>query len=245
MTQESSSGANAPEEDAETLLREIGRVLLDDAAATAWIDERFAAWLFQSADADLFSHETDRDDAELERLGTALLARIAARRRELRRLHVPPTDLDPPLIATPLRSVDAARVYAAAPVIDLAVAAGTGREIWDEPVRRWVRIPQEVPEGRYVVFPIVGDSLSPLVHSGDQVLVQLDTEPQVGCVVVARHPDDGYVCKVVTRIRARTIELGSLDPSRAPITIPRDPRLLIGTVVVVWCMHGELRDRTQ
>ena len=178
MTQESSSGANAPEEDAETLLREIGRVLLDDAAATAWMDERFEAWLFQSADADLFSHETDRDDAELERLGTALLARIAARRRELRRLHVPPTDLDPPLIATPLRSVDAARVYAAAPVIDLAVAAGTGREIWDEPVRRWVRIPQEVPEGRYVVFPIAGDSLSPLVHSGDQVLVQLDTEPQ-------------------------------------------------------------------
>ena len=245
MTKESTSGANAPEGDAETLVREIGRVLLADPAATAWMDERFEAWLFDSADPNPSSHITDRDDAELERLGTALLARIAARRRGLRRLHVRPTDLDAPLIATPLRSVDDARVNLAAPVIALAVAAGTGREIWDEPVSRWVRIPPDVPEGRYVVFPIAGDSLSPLVHSGDQVLVQLDSEPHDGCVVVARHPDDGYVCKVVTRIRARSIELGSLDPSRAPITIPRDPRLLIGTVVVVWCMHGDLRDGTQ
>ena len=237
MTQESTHGAEA-------LVCEIGRELLADPGASAWMDERFEAWLLEKLEADPSSNKRNRDDSELERLGTALLTRIAARRRGVRRLHVRPTDLDPVLIATPLRAVDEARAHSAAPVIALAVAAGTGREIWDEPVRRWVRIPPEVPDGRHVAFPIAGDSLSPLVHSGDQVLVQLDTEPQVGCVVVARHPDDGYVCKVVTRIRTRSFELGLLDPSRAPISIPRDSRFLVGTVVVVWCMHNESRDGT-
>jgi hypothetical protein len=61
--------------------------------------------------------------------------------------------------------------------------------------------------------------------------VQRDT------VIVARHPDDGYVCKRVSRLRRDAIELSSLEPGRPLITIPRDPRLILGTVLLVWCQH--------
>src|SRR5205085_211879 len=37
------------------------------------------------------------------------------------------------------------------------------------------------------------------------------------------------------------VELGiaSLAPGRPPITIPRDARLVVGTVVFVWCTHRQ------
>ena len=71
----------------------------------------------------------------------------------------------------------------------------------------------------------------------DTILVQLGLPLQRDRVIVARHPEDGYVCKVVRRIRSATIELASLDPSRPVIRIPRDERLIVGTVVLVWCTH--------
>ena len=37
-----------------------------------------------------------------------------------------------------------------APVLDLSVAAGAGRELWDEPCDRWILLPQDSPDGRYV-----------------------------------------------------------------------------------------------
>jgi SOS-response transcriptional repressor LexA len=53
-------------------------------------------------------------------------------------------------------------------------------------------------------------------------------------VVVARHPDDGYVCKRVEKIGRRTIHLASLNPEHGAVTIPRDERLIVGTVRLVW-----------
>jgi SOS-response transcriptional repressor LexA len=71
------------------------------------------------------------------------------------------------------------------------------------------------------------------------VLVRRGGDVQRDTVVVARHPDDGYVCKRVRRIRREAIELASLAPGRPAIVIPRDPRLIVGTVMLVWCSHRQ------
>jgi SOS-response transcriptional repressor LexA len=125
----------------------------------------------------------------------------------------------------------------AVPVVDLGVAAGPGRELWDEPPARWIRRPDGVPEGRYLALRVVGTSMAPMLRSGDVVLVRADArgrEPRAGRVVVARHPDDGYVCKRVAEAGARRLVLDSLEPGHAPVVLPPDPALVVGTVVAAW-----------
>jgi phage repressor protein C with HTH and peptisase S24 domain len=123
------------------------------------------------------------------------------------------------------------------PVVELGIAAGVGRELWDEPADAWVELPNDAPSGEYVALRVVGDSMAPLMHTGDTVLVRRGAELQRDTVIVARHPDDGYVCKRVSRVRRDSIELASLAPDRPPIVIPRDARLVVGTVMLVWCSH--------
>jgi phage repressor protein C with HTH and peptisase S24 domain len=125
--------------------------------------------------------------------------------------------------------------------VALAAAAGVGREMWDAPVDRWVELPPGTPRGRYLALRIAGDSMEPVMHSGDTVLVALGRPLRAGAVVVARHPDDGYVCKRVRGFRGRgrreVAELESLAPGRPLIALPRDERLVVGQVVAVWCVH--------
>lgn len=126
-----------------------------------------------------------------------------------------------------------------APWLDLAVAAGVGREIWDEPCERWVEVPDVVPRGEYLALSVSGDSMLPLFHQGDVVLVRRGAEVARGSVIVARHPDDGYVIKEVARVGRREIELRSLNPVYGPVTIPRAAALVVGTVVLRWCAHDD------
>jgi phage repressor protein C with HTH and peptisase S24 domain len=119
----------------------------------------------------------------------------------------------------------------------LAVAAGLGRDLWDELCDTWIELPDNVPSGRYIALQVSGDSMAPLMHTGDTILVRLGVPLRKDAVIVARHPEDGYVCKVVQRIRSATIELASIDPTRPPVIIPRDDRLIVGMVVLVWCTH--------
>jgi hypothetical protein len=58
---------------------------------------------------------------------------------------------------------------------------------------------------------------------------------------VARHPEDGYICKRVRRVRGATIELESLAPGRPVITLPRRDELVLGTVVAAWSGCGVAR----
>jgi phage repressor protein C with HTH and peptisase S24 domain len=126
-----------------------------------------------------------------------------------------------------------------APVIELGIAAGVGRELWDEPAEAWVELPDDSPSGEYVALRIVGDSMAPLMHTGDTVLVRRGADVRRDTVIVARHPDDGYVCKRVSRILRDTIELSSLERGRSRIVIPRDPSYIVGTVLLVWCHHRQ------
>ncbi|MEJ7812828.1 MAG: S24 family peptidase [Gemmatimonadaceae bacterium] len=124
-----------------------------------------------------------------------------------------------------------------APWHELSVAAGAGRELWDAPCDRWVRLPSHLPRARYLALTVSGDSMTPLLHPGDVILVKLGHETTRDSIVVARHPDDGYVVKRVGAVSAEHVELTSLNRAYSPIRIPRDERLIVGTVVVRWSKH--------
>jgi phage repressor protein C with HTH and peptisase S24 domain len=134
------------------------------------------------------------------------------------------------------RVVDAAHETGSAPVAELAVAAGAGRELWDQECESWVDVPSDVPSGRYVALRVAGDSMTPLLHSGDTVLVKLGTDVARDTVVVARC-DDGYVVKRVGRATRRELELISLNPAFPPMQVRREEGAVLGTVVLRWCAH--------
>jgi SOS-response transcriptional repressor LexA len=128
-----------------------------------------------------------------------------------------------------------------ATVCDLAIAAGPGRELWDVEVDSCIPLPDDVPRGRYMALTVRGDSMEPLIHTGDMVLVRVGDRLATDTVVVARDIDGGYVVKKVARLRARSIELASLNPTYPPMRIARVPGSILGTVLMRWCDHGEVR----
>jgi phage repressor protein C with HTH and peptisase S24 domain len=135
--------------------------------------------------------------------------------------------------------LDAAARERAAPRMDLGVAAGVGRELWDEECESWVELPDGTPAGRYLALAVAGESMTPLLHPGDVVLVRVGAELVRDTVIIARHPEDGYVVKRVGRVAGEEVELLSLNAEFAPVHIPRDERLVLGTVVARWCAHAE------
>jgi phage repressor protein C with HTH and peptisase S24 domain len=143
-----------------------------------------------------------------------------------------------PVAATIANALELATVEAQAPCVDMAVAAGAGRALWDEECTEWVEVPPDLPPGKHLALRVSGESMTPFLHDGDTLLVKVGTELKPGSVVVARRPDDGYVVKRVGQVRRRSVELVSLNPEFEPIRLPRDPRLLLGTVVLRWCTHG-------
>jgi SOS-response transcriptional repressor LexA len=232
-------GPERPVEYGEEQLGEtVGRLVEADADGPLWRDARFIDWLAAEA------REHDRrvrcrTSHELGVQGRAMLARLRARRLGVARVAEAPRLRSPSLAGTPGDVLATASQESAAPVIELSVAAGVGRELWDEPVESWLEVPPNAPAGQYLALKVAGESMVPLMHTGDTVLVRIGADVECDTVIVARHPDDGYVCKRVGRVCSDAIELASLGPGRPPITIPRDPRLILGTVLMVWCEHGD------
>jgi phage repressor protein C with HTH and peptisase S24 domain len=233
--------------DADGISDAVGRAVLGDSDSPVWREQRSAAWLaaddMQAAvrDARREGRRGPRDASAVLALGRELWSRAAARRLAVRRRDGQPIEIAPLIRGTPARVLEHALENNTTPAVDLAVAAGVGRDLWDEPCDGWIKLPDDVPAGRYIALKVAGDSMAPLMHTGDTILVQLGLPLRKDNVIVARHPEDGYVCKVVRRIRSATIELGSLDPARPLVTIPRDDRLIVGTVMLVWCTHRGAR----
>ena len=123
------------------------------------------------------------------------------------------------------------------PLIELGVAAGTGRELLEEPCDTRVALPPGAPPGRYAALRVVGDSMRPLLHSGDVVLVALDASVAAGAVVVARHPEHGYVVKRMGRPGVWGTSLGSLNPAYPTLMLPPGSGAVIGRVMLRWCGH--------
>jgi SOS-response transcriptional repressor LexA len=231
--------------DGERLAEAIGRLLMADADGPHWRDARFINWL--AAEAREHDRGTRRrTDRELSAQGRAMITRLRARQVGI--AHVAETlRLRPPSVAgTPGDVLAAASRERAAPVVELGVAAGVGRELWDEVADQWVELPLELPDDRrYLALRIVGESMAPVMHTDDVVLVRIGPCAKVDTIIVARHPDDGYVCKRVRKVRTHGIELASLAPGRPLITIPRDPTLIVGTVLLVWCTHRDYAARLE
>jgi hypothetical protein len=191
-------------------------------------DPRFLEW--QAAELRDRGRRSEHD-ADVVMRARRLAARALGLRHAVRCIDGIPSTLGPAAMT--------AGDHALAPRFDLGIAAGAGRALWDEPCDSWVSIPDELPRGRYVALTVKGDSMLPLLHSGDVVLVKLGPDVVRDTVVVARRPDDGYVVKRVGRVSPAELELMSLNPDfPAPIVVDRSEGTVTGTVVLRWCGHG-------
>lgn len=186
-----------------------------------------------------------RREAEAGRFAEQVRERVAALGRGVRRVDRAPEPARPAITGPLAAAILAARQVHAAPLVELGVAAGTGRELLDEPCDSWLALPADLPSSRYVALRVFGDSMIPLLHSGDVVLVDLDLAVRQSAVVVARHPDHGYVVKRVARTGTGRAGLAllSLNPAYPPLALDPGAGALLGPVVLRWCAHPPAKPR--
>lgn len=215
------------------------RVRSDAPGGPSHTDARLLEWRARELRAEPRSAH-DLTPEEMARFVARVRERAAALRLgvEHRREVTPARTVREPAPANQL--IEELRVHGA-PDVDLAVAAGTGRDLWDVECESVILLPDDVPRGRYVALRVAGDSMEPVLHSGDTVLVKLGPDVARDTVIVARVSEGGYVVKRVGRLTRHTIELCSLNASYPPVEIARDPRLIAGTVITCWCAHEEPR----
>lgn len=112
-----------------------------------------------------------------------------------------------------------------------AVAAGVGRELWDEPCDSWLELPETIPPGNQIALPVTGDSMEPVLVDGDGIIVDLDARVRTGSVVVARHPEHGYVVKCVSEMSRTWVELESFNAAYPSFRLRRTPGTIVGVVI--------------
>jgi hypothetical protein len=219
----------------DALLALFGRHLFDRHPSLLEEDDRFMTWLAR----DIRRRPPAADDWDASRVRR--VRRRVVDRALGERFRVPLGDGAPAMREAPAapiaRALDDALRARCAPWTSLAAAAGEGRELWDEECDRWVELPRFVEGGRYVALQVAGDSMTPLLHAGDTILVRLGNEVERDRIVVARRPESGYVVKRVGRVDRRTVELLSLNPAYAPVRVPRRRAAILGTVIMRWCVH--------
>lgn len=202
-------------------------------------ESRFLEWYAREARLTLSVAERQKLDRGADPFVHEVRARRSIQRSRVREVAAEPESAPAWEEGTLAQVLTAAARARYAPALDLSVAAGAGRELWDEPCDRWIPLPEGSPDGKYVALRVTGDSMVPLLHDGDTILVKLGDELVPDAVVVARVPDGGYVVKRVGGIAGSRVELASLNAEYPPIVIPRDPSLVLGTVLLRWCAHGE------
>ena len=174
---------------------------------------------------------------EVTALATRVIGRVQAERLGIHDYRYRPAidhDCEPLRVS---EMVEELRGSARVTVSDLPVAAGVGRELWDQETDSWTMLPAGVPRGAHLVLPVAGDSMEPLFHAGDLVLVKLSPDVKPESVIVALLPDQGYVVKRVGHVAVRSIELQSLNAAYTPIRLRREEHSVLGTVIARWCDH--------
>ncbi|MGN6392264.1 MAG: S24 family peptidase [Gemmatimonadales bacterium] len=178
----------------------------------------------------------DQEEAAA-RFAHRVRARVSARGRGILRIDQPPVSMLAPAGPLAPMLVAAGRRHAA-PLVEVGVAAGTGRELLDEPCESWVALPPDLAPGRYLAMRVVGDSMVPLLHSDDVVLVDLEGLVAPGAVALVRNAAHGYMVKRVGGIRPSGLRLESLNAAYPPLVLAPDEGSLIGRVVLRWCAHA-------
>jgi hypothetical protein len=222
-------------------LRSVGKessVMYRDSLLMNWFATESRAVVRDGIEPDPWS--VAERDALAERIRTA----VGSARSGVRRLSGRPACIPAP--RTDHRFGDSLTSAPGDPIpwVQLATAAGIGRELWDEECDAWVSLPEDLPGGRYVALNVSGESMLPLLHDGDVVLVNMAAAACPGDIVLAR-TDDGYVVKRLARISGASVLLESLNSDFDPITIRDLPRPVAGVVVLRWCDHQPAARRTE
>lgn len=194
-------------------------------------------WLYREARAELSAVEEARLAERSERFVARVMPKLTAAALSVRDLGAYPALRPPAARGTASQVMRIAAALRAAPFAPLAAAAGTGLELWDTVCEDWITLPDDMPSGDYVALKASGDSMLPLLHSGDILLVKVGRRPQVSTVVVARVPEEGYVVKRVAELSRGEIALASLNSDFANLRISASEGLVLGTVVARWCSH--------
>jgi len=212
--------------------RLLGQVLDASGDGCAYENEEFAAWLEREVEGRISSVER----RESEQIARGIASSVQARIRAARAAGALPIAAfrprSAPVIGNASQVASAALESRCAPWVEsAAVAAGTGREIWDEPCERWVELPRDAGAGDHLALSVTGDSMVPCLHGGDVILVNVRKPVTLDCIVVARRAEDGYVVKHVTRCDRARLELSSFNREYAPFEIERRPGAIVGVVV--------------
>ena len=219
--------SNYAEEDA--IARLLGEHMLTDPVKFP-LDERVATWAALQAAARQTRDERTATEREAENWARRIRCRMIAEHLQ-GRLPVSALATHRALVRGRTSMVrKAAQEIRQVPLVETAVAAGEGSDLLDEVSETWVELPSKIPKGDYIAVPVVGDSMEPLLHKRDVVLVKLGSDVARDTVIVARK-NDGYVVKYVSKLSDREIELSSLESSYPPSTIPRLENRVVGTVI--------------
>ena len=213
------------------LMSVVGREIESDDEQLAFQDEKFLTWLARDLRGALNTEERTQDELDASDFARRALTRLAVRRADRALPRRPLRERLAPIAATTEQSFAVASANRCATLLDLAVAAGQGREIWDEACDRWLELPEDISSGRYVALRVAGDSMTPVLCPREVILIQLDSTPRVDDLVVARLPDQSHVVKRVASIKDGSIELASFNPGYNPIFVARESSPVVGTVI--------------
>jgi len=195
----------------------------------------FARWSVAAALDQLTPEERADNDRIADGFAQRMHAKLAMARVEK---HVPVHPLrvrDAEVVGTIEQVGMAAKRSRCAPWLQtLAVAAGSGLELWDEQCDRWIELPPDAAKVRYVALNVSGDSMTPFLYPRDVLLVRIGGPVREGALAVALHPDHGYVVKHVAKLTRREVVLESFNPRYAPVHLTRSPGCLFGEVTHVF-----------
>lgn len=193
--------------------------------------EQFLLWLANDLRNGLDREQRSQDERDANEFARRAVTRFQVRLAEKRLPRRQLRERSATVNATLAHAIPAASRERCATILDLAVAAGSGRELWDEPCDRWLELPDDVPSGRYVALRVSGDSMAPVLGPREVILIQLDVTPRVDDLVVARLPDQSHVVKRVAAMKGATMELASFNPEYESIFVAREPSPVVGTVI--------------
>jgi SOS-response transcriptional repressor LexA len=213
------------------LMRLVGAELERTDRDAVHQSEAVLAWIAQDLRSGVSTADNARDERDADAFARRAVARLAERRVERRLPRQTLRSRAAPMAATVAQSLALAMDAGCAVMLELAAAAGSGRELWDEPCDTWVELPTDLPSARYLAMRVDGDSMQPVLAPRDVILVQLDAVPAVDDLVVARRPEAGFVVKRVASLTARQLELASFNDAYPPVTVRRDPSTVLGTVI--------------
>jgi len=225
--------------DTNSFIRLVGDALDASGDCSAYESDRFLAWLEREVHGRSSAADRESSERAAQQIAKRAQARIRASRVAAALPERPFRARAAALMGNFNHVARAASESGCAPWVEsLAVAAGTGREIWDEPCEQWVELPTGFAGAGNLALTVTGDSMTPCLESGDVILVNTRKPVTRDCMVVARRAEDGYVVKHVTRCGRAELELSSFNNAYEPFVIERAPGTVVGVVIAKLVRDG-------